>query len=152
MTAFKPERPLLLVVDDEIPVLKVVERLAAKIGFEVMTCASGAEAMRALLRRPADLAMVDLDREWTIDDALIQSRSKISPWHGRTATALPIHTLVRGRFVMRDRTLQNGARGWGRSVHAIQQMPPAQPRKTESCPKMARTTCQFSRPKTQQQA
>ena len=26
----------------------------------------------------ADLALVDLDREWTIDDAKIQSRSKIS--------------------------------------------------------------------------
>ena len=56
----KNERPLLLVVDDELPVLKVVERLAAKIGFDVVTCASGAEAMRTLLRKPADLAMVDL--------------------------------------------------------------------------------------------
>src|SRR5205085_10230529 len=54
------ERPLLLVVDDEIPVLKVVERLAARIGFDVVTCANGADAMRTLLRRPADLAMVDL--------------------------------------------------------------------------------------------
>ena len=60
MTAPKTERPLLLVVDDEIPVLKVVERLAARIGFDVVACASGAEAMRTLLRKPADLAMVDL--------------------------------------------------------------------------------------------
>src|SRR5580765_2395095 len=60
MTAPKTERPLLLVVDDEIPVLKVVERLAAKAGFDVVTCASGADAMRTLMRKPADLAMVDL--------------------------------------------------------------------------------------------
>ena len=53
-------RPLLLVVDDEIPVLKVVERLAARIGFDVVACASGAEAMIRLQRKPADLAMVDL--------------------------------------------------------------------------------------------
>jgi len=53
-------RPLLLVVDDEPPVLKIVERLAAKAGFEVAACGSGAEAMRMLARRPADLAMVDL--------------------------------------------------------------------------------------------
>jgi two-component system response regulator HydG len=53
-------RPLLLVVDDELPVLKVVERLAAKVGFDVVTCAGGADAMRTLMRRPADLAMVDL--------------------------------------------------------------------------------------------
>ena len=40
--------PSLLVVDDELPVLKVVERLAAKVGFDVVACASGAEAMRTL--------------------------------------------------------------------------------------------------------
>src|ERR1700722_12844630 len=80
----------------------------------------------------ADIAVVDLDRRWTIDDAKIQSRSKISPWQGRKATALPIHTIVRGRFVMRERILQENARGFGRSVHAIQQMPPAKPRNTDS--------------------
>jgi dihydroorotase len=80
----------------------------------------------------ADVAIVDLNRTWTIDDALIQSRSKISPWHGRQATALPIHTIVRGRFVMKDRVLQETARGTGRSVHAIQQMPPATPRNTDT--------------------
>jgi DNA-binding NtrC family response regulator len=53
-------RPLLLVVDDEVPVLKVVERLAARTGFDVVTCASGADAMRTLMRKPADLAMLDL--------------------------------------------------------------------------------------------
>ena len=71
----------------------------------------------------ADIAVVDLARSWTIDDAKIQSRSKISPWHGRPVRGLPIHTLVRGRFVMRDRALVAAARGWGRSVHRIQQMP-----------------------------
>jgi DNA-binding NtrC family response regulator len=53
-------RPLLLVVDDEVPVLKVLERLAARTGFDVVTCASGADAMRTLMRKPADLAMLDL--------------------------------------------------------------------------------------------
>ena len=71
----------------------------------------------------ADIAIVDIARRWTIDDAALQSRSKITPWHGREVQGLPIHTLVRGRFVMRDRTLVDGVRGWGLSVHAIQQMP-----------------------------
>jgi len=53
-------RPLLLVVDDELPVLKVIERVAAKAGYDVAACGGGIEAMRALARRPADLAMVDL--------------------------------------------------------------------------------------------
>jgi dihydroorotase len=77
----------------------------------------------------ADIAVVDPARAWTIDDALIQSRAKLSPWHGRAVTGLPLHTIVRGRFVMRDRTLMPGTRGWGRSVHGIQRMPPAAPRR-----------------------
>jgi dihydroorotase len=44
---------------------------------------------------------------------------------------LPIHTLVRGRFVMRDRTLVATARGWGRSVHRIQEMPAPALRNTD---------------------
>jgi DNA-binding NtrC family response regulator len=53
-------RPLLLVVDDDRPVLRIVERIAAKNGFDVVTCGSGTEAMQALMRKPADLAMLDL--------------------------------------------------------------------------------------------
>src|SRR5262249_53754633 len=41
-------------------VLRLVDRLAAKAGFDVVTCGSGTDAMRELLRRPADLAMLDL--------------------------------------------------------------------------------------------
>ncbi len=73
----------------------------------------------------ADIAIVDLARSWAIDDAKLQSRSKITPWNGKRVKGLPVHTLVRGRFVMRDRTLVPGTRGWGRSVHTIQNMPPA---------------------------
>jgi dihydroorotase len=71
----------------------------------------------------ADLAIVDLGCRWTIDDAQLQSRSRITPWHGRPVCGLPIHTLVRGRFVMRDRALMAQTRGWGRSVHTIQHLP-----------------------------
>lgn len=80
----------------------------------------------------ADIAVVDVNRSWTIDDALIQSRAKISPWHGREASALPIHTLVRGRFVMKDRVLQEDTRGWGQPVHALQSMPAPEPRNTDA--------------------
>jgi dihydroorotase len=79
----------------------------------------------------ADIAVVDLAREMTLDDATLQSRAKITPWHGRRVKGLAIHTLVRGRFVMRDRALVEGTRGHGRSVHAIQQMPTATPRNTD---------------------
>jgi dihydroorotase len=79
----------------------------------------------------ADIAIIDLARAWTIDDAKLQSRAKITPWSGRRVQGLPIHTLVRGRFVMRERGLVPEARGWGRSVHAIQRMPPAQVRNAD---------------------
>jgi dihydroorotase len=71
----------------------------------------------------ADIALVDLGRDHIINDSDLQSRSKISPWNGRRIKGLPVHTLVRGRFVMKNRTLMEGARGWGRSVHTIQNMP-----------------------------
>jgi dihydroorotase len=79
----------------------------------------------------ADLALVDLGRASVIDDALLQSRSKATPWHGRPVRGLPVHTLVRGRFVMRERVLVPETRGWGRSVHTLQHLPAAAPRNVE---------------------
>jgi dihydroorotase len=71
----------------------------------------------------ADIAIVDLERDHVIRDAETQSRSKASPWDGTKVKGLPIHTIVRGRFVMKDRKLVSATKGWGRSVHAIQAMP-----------------------------
>jgi two-component system, NtrC family, response regulator HydG len=53
-------QPSLLVVDDEQPVLNLIEKVAHKAGYHVMTCSSGSDALRQLAHRPADLAMVDL--------------------------------------------------------------------------------------------
>jgi dihydroorotase len=75
----------------------------------------------------ADLAFVDLGRGAVLDDGALQTKSKISPWHGRHVTGLPVHTMVRGQFVMRDRRLVDGTAGWGRSVHPWQRMPLALP-------------------------
>jgi len=75
--------------------------------------------------------VVDLAREWSIDDARLQSLSKVTPFHGRRVKGLPIHTLVRGRFVMKNRSLVTGTQGWGRSVHAIQTMPSPQIRNAD---------------------
>ncbi len=80
----------------------------------------------------ADIAIVDLGRSHTIEDAVLQSHSKISPWNGRRVKGLPLHTLVRGRFVMKDRMLVPATRGWGRSVHTIQAMPPPAIRNTDT--------------------
>lgn len=76
----------------------------------------------------ADIVVVDLEREGVLDDSGLHSRAKITPWNGRPVKGMPVHTLVRGRFVMRDRKLMAQAYGWGRSVHEIQKMPPPAPK------------------------
>ncbi|GAN77787.1 allantoinase AllB [Acidisphaera rubrifaciens] len=75
----------------------------------------------------ADIVVVDLGRRWTIRDRDLHSRGKASPWDGYDVQGLPLHTIVRGRFVLKDRVLQPGTCGWGRSVHSIQTMPPPKP-------------------------
>jgi dihydroorotase len=73
----------------------------------------------------ADVVLVDLQREWSIDQSQLFSKSKITPWHGRRVRGGPVMTLVRGKVVM------DGGRivaepGWGRA--ARQQMPAPAPR------------------------
>src|SRR5262249_11745839 len=53
-------RPSLLVVDDEAPVLRVMQGPAAKGESDARTGGGASEGRRALMRNPADLAMVDL--------------------------------------------------------------------------------------------
>ena len=79
----------------------------------------------------ADITLVDLNRGDTIAADQFQSRSKITPFEGMKVTGIPIHTLVRGRFVMKDRKIVGETKGWGRSIHRIQRMPPPQPKNSD---------------------
>jgi dihydroorotase len=80
----------------------------------------------------ADLAIVDLAASSRVDRAMLHSvRARVTPFHGHALKGVPIHTLVRGRFVMRERELITEARGWGQSVRRIQEMPPPRPRNIE---------------------
>jgi DNA-binding NtrC family response regulator len=54
------QRPLLVVVDDEQGILDVVGRFARRVGFEVVACSSGREAIAQMQTLRADLVMVDL--------------------------------------------------------------------------------------------
>jgi dihydroorotase len=76
----------------------------------------------------ADITLADLNREDTIAADRFASRSKITPFEGMKVVGLPVHTLVRGRFVMKDRRIVADAKGWGRSVRRIQRMAQPQPR------------------------
>lgn len=80
----------------------------------------------------ADIVLVDLQRRARLAQGRLHSVSRISPWHGRAVQGVPLHTLVRGRFVMRDGALVEDAAGWGRNVKAMQAMPVARPRHVET--------------------
>jgi dihydroorotase len=61
----------------------------------------------------ADLVVVDPDRRRTIENASVLSKCGWTPYDGDEVVGVPVHTLVRGRFVMRDGKVQRSP-GWGR--------------------------------------
>ncbi|UHC19968.1 dihydroorotase family protein (plasmid) [Methylobacterium currus] len=64
----------------------------------------------------ADLALVDLDAGWTLTREDVHSSAGYSIYEGRRFQGRVLHTLVRGRTVLRDRALQDDAVGSGRYV------------------------------------
>jgi dihydroorotase len=79
----------------------------------------------------ADIVVVDLKREHVIQAKQLQSIGRCTPFEDTVVRGLPIHTLVRGRLVMKDRQLIEASSGHGRPVGRIQQMPPAAPKNLE---------------------
>jgi dihydroorotase len=63
----------------------------------------------------ADVAIVDLDREWTITDDVVLSKIGWTPYAGRTITGAIDRTLVRGAVVYEDGQV-TGQQGWGRQA------------------------------------
>lgn len=51
---------------------------------------------------PANLTVVDPDATWTVDGRALHSRAHNTPFHGEQLTSRPVHTLLRGRFTLRD--------------------------------------------------
>lgn len=71
----------------------------------------------------ADIAVIDSERKETVAASRLHSRGKITPFEGRETIGAPVHTLVRGRFIQRDRQLCEGVKGHGQAVTSIQSMP-----------------------------
>ncbi len=53
----------------------------------------------------ADFSIVDTAARRILDNAWIASVAGWTPYHGETVTGWPIHTVVRGRIVVRDEVL-----------------------------------------------
>ena len=75
----------------------------------------------------ADIAAVDVAREEVITASRLHSRAKVTPFEGWKTIGAPLHTIVRGTFVQRDRQMIEDMAGHGRQVTDIQKMPPANP-------------------------
>jgi dihydroorotase len=50
----------------------------------------------------ANLAIIDTEKSWTVDRALVQSKSSNTPFHGRTFSSSVTGTIFRGVHVLRD--------------------------------------------------
>ncbi len=59
----------------------------------------------------ADFTIVDMKRRETIRDSWIASRSRWTPYDGKTVTGWPVGTIVRGRRVMWEGELMGPSTG-----------------------------------------
>jgi dihydroorotase-like cyclic amidohydrolase len=59
----------------------------------------------------ADLTIVDLAREDTIEAQRLHGKNNLSPWEGVRTRGLAVATIVRGRVVMRDGELCGAGSG-----------------------------------------
>ena len=64
----------------------------------------------------ADLAILDMNARWVVDKSALATDAGFSIYEGHEMTARVVHTLSRGRFVLRDGALQPEAVGHGRFV------------------------------------
>lgn len=127
-------------VETQMP-LMLTEVAAGRMTLEHYVRISSANPARAFGMWPskgriavgalADISVLDLAREEVIAAERLHSRGKVTPFEGRKTIGAPIHTLVRGQFVQRDRSLVDGMAGHGTQVNDIQKMRPPQPRNVD---------------------
>lgn len=72
-------KPSLLIVDDDAPIRKLLERVALRAGFEVACAKDGIEALEMMAEKPYDLAIVDLMMPRLSGYDLVQKISTMNP-------------------------------------------------------------------------
>jgi dihydroorotase len=80
--------------NDGVPLSRLIDALSAKpaqiLGLEAGRLAPGA---------PADFVLADIQASWTVEDHILRSRSKNSPFEHRTLEGRVMETIVAGRTV-----------------------------------------------------
>ncbi len=61
----------------------------------------------------ADLTIIDLEKEWTIDKDKMYTMAKYTPFHGYKLKGKPVKTVVRGKLVYDDESGIVGEEGYG---------------------------------------
>lgn len=127
-------------VETQMP-LMLTEVAAGRMTLEHYVRISSANPARAFGMWPhkgrlavgalADIAAVDLERDEVISADRLHSRGKVTPFEGRKTVGAPVHTLVRGAFVQRDRMIVEGMAGHGTQVSDIQAMPTPSPKNVD---------------------
>jgi dihydroorotase len=54
---------------------------------------------------PADITILDLDKEWTVDSEKFYTIGKVTPFEGKKCKGKAVATIVAGHIVMRDGTV-----------------------------------------------
>ena len=52
--------------------------------------------------KPADVTIIDLNKEWIVDSVKFYTRGKLTPFEGKSCKGKAVATMVAGKFVMRD--------------------------------------------------
>lgn len=76
------ERPVILVVDDDAPILLLMRNLLREFGFEPVAAASGAQALAEAQRRTPDLVLLDRNMPGMSGDEVLAAMRK----HGELAS------------------------------------------------------------------
>ncbi|MFN2555994.1 MAG: dihydroorotase [Nitriliruptorales bacterium] len=58
---------------------------------------------------PAHLTVVDPQARWVVEGRRLRSKARNTPFEGKKLTTRPVHTLLRGRFTLRDGLVREGA-------------------------------------------
>lgn len=68
-----PDRPLILVVDDDAPILLLMRNLLREFGFEPLAAASGQEAIQQAQQRKPDLILLDRNMPGMTGDEVLST-------------------------------------------------------------------------------
>ena len=100
-----PSKPIILVVDDDLPILALMRTLLREFGFEGVTAENGEQAIAAARERKPSAVLIDRNMPGMTGDEIIRTLRKEPGFDG-----LPI-LIISGQPVSSDELAALGADG-----------------------------------------